>query len=183
MRAKIIALAVLAMLLVSCDGSGQSPEAPESLSPTIGQGNYSQEYTVDTYTTITLDGLEQDSMYGIIVTVSSSRAAEARSTSSLLTPMGDDCYLYWSGNDGETSISFSGAELGLSGQAAVKFIKYEPREDGLKIDTANEAPDYYMDDVAVYEEFYKIPISELEDNVVDLTRVALLERYISKNAS
>lgn len=183
MRAKIIALAVLAMLLVSCDGSGQSPEAPESLSPTIGQGSYSQEYTVDTYTTITLDGLKPDSMYGIIVTASSSRTTESRSTSSLLTPMGEDCYLYWSGNDGETSISFSGAELGLSGQAAVKFIEYEPREDGLKIDTANEAPDYYMDDVAVYEEFYKIPTSELEDNVVDLTRVALLERYISKNAS
>lgn len=183
MRAKIIALAVLAMLLVSCDGSGQSPEAPESLSPTIGQGSYSREYTVDSSTTITLDGLKPDSMYGIIVTASSSRTAEARSTSSLLTPMGEDCYLYWSGNDGETSISFSGAELGLSGQAAVKFIKYEPREDGLKIDTANEAPDYYLDGVAVYEEFYKIPISELEDNVVDLTRVALLERYISKNAS
>lgn len=183
MRAKIIALAVLAMLLVSCDGSGQSPEAPESLTPTIGQGSYSQEYTVDTYTTITLDGLEQDSMYGIIVTASSSRTTESRSTSSILTPMGDDCYLYWSGTDGETTISFSGAELGLSGQAAVKFIEYEPREDGLKIDTANEAPDYYLDGVAVYEEFYKIPISELEDNVVDLTRVALLERYISKNAS
>lgn len=184
MKVKTITIAILAMmLLVSCDESGQSPEAPESLSPTIGQGSYSQEYTVDTYTTITLDGLKPDSMYGIIVTDSSSRAAEARSTSSILTPMGKDCYLYWSGNDGETSISFSGAELGLSGQAAVKFIEYEPREDGLKIDTANEAPDYYLDGVAVYEEFYKIPISELEDNVVDLTRVALLERYISKNAS
>ena len=192
MKVKTITIAILAMmLLVSCDESGQSPEAPESLTPkapesltpTIGQGSYSQKYTVDTYTTITLDGLKPDSMYGIIVTASSSRAAEARSTSSLLTPMGDDCYLYWSGTDGETTISFSGAELGLSGQAAVKFIKYEPREDGLKIDTANEAPDYYMDGVAVYEEFYKIPISELEDNVVDLTRVALLERYISKNAS
>lgn len=181
MRAKIIALAVLAMLLVSCDGTGQSPEAPESLTPTIGRGSYSREYTVDTYTTITLDGLEPDSMYGIIVTASSSRAAEARSTSSLLTPMGDDCYLYWSGKDEKTSISFSAAELGLSGQAAVKFIKYEPREEGLKIDTANEAPDYYIDDVAVYEEFYKIPTSELE-NSVDLKRVALLVRGISKNA-
>lgn len=110
MRAKIIALAVLAMLLVSCDGSGQSPEAPESLMPTIGQGSYSQKYTVDSYTTITLDGLKQDSMYGIIVTDSSSRAAGERSTSSILMPMGEDCYLYWSGNDGETSISFSAAE-------------------------------------------------------------------------
>lgn len=141
MRAKIIALAILAMLLVSCDGTGQSPEAPESLTPTIGQGSYSQEYTVDTYTTITLDGLEQDSMYGIIVTASSSRAAEARSTSSLLTPMGEDCYLYWSGNDGEASISFSAAELGLSGQAAVKFIKYEPSDDGeYAINTRTDSP-------------------------------------------
>lgn len=181
MRAKIIALAVLAMLLVACDGTGQPPEAPESLTPEIGKGIYSQEYIVDTYTTITLDGLEQDSMYGVIVTDSGSRAAEARSTSSLLTPMGEDCYIYWSGNDGEASISFSGAELGLSDSAAVKFIKYEPSEDGLKIDTANESPDYYMDDVAVYEEFYKIPTSELE-NSVDLKRVALLVRGISKNA-
>lgn len=181
MRAKIIALAVLAMLLVACDGTGQSPEAPESLTPEIGRGSYSQEYIVDTYTTITLDGLEPDSMYGVIVTDSGSRAAEARSTSSLLTPMGEDCYIYWSGNDGEASISFSGAELGLSDSAAVKFIKYEPSEDGLKIDTANESPDYYMDDVAVYEEFYKIPTSELE-NSVDLKRVALLVRGISKNA-
>ena len=72
MKAKIIALAVLAMLLVSCDGSGQSPDAPESLTPEIGRGSYSQEYTVDSYTTITLDGLKPDSMYGIIVTASSS---------------------------------------------------------------------------------------------------------------
>lgn len=183
MKVKTITIAILAMmLLVSCDGTGQSPEAPESLTPTIGQGSYSREYTVDSYTTITLSGLEPDSMYGVIVTDSSSRAAEARSTSSLLTPMGDDCYLYWSGTYGETSISFTGAELGLSGQAAVKFIKYEPREEGLKIDTANEAPDYYMDDVAVYEEFYKVPTSELENSGVDLKRVALLVRGISKNA-
>ena len=91
MKVKTITIAILAMmLLVSCDESGQSPEAPESLTPTIGQGSYSREYTVDTYTTITLDGLKPDSMYGIIVTDSSSRAAEARSTSSILTPMGKD---------------------------------------------------------------------------------------------
>lgn len=177
MRAKIIALAVLAMLLVSCDGSGQSPEAPESLSPTIGQGSYSQEYTVDTYTTITLDGLKPDSMYGIIVTASSSRTAEARSTSSLLTPMGEDCYLYWSGTDGETTISFSGAELGLSGQAAVKFIKYEPSEDvEYAINTRTDSPKAVYDDGArLFEEFYRIPTSELKAAGNDLTKIILLE--------
>lgn len=159
MKAKTIALAILAVLLVACDGSGQSPEAPESLTPTIGQGSYSQKYTVDTYTTITLDGLKPDSMYGIIVTDSSSRAAEARSTSSILTPMGKDCYLYWSGNDGETSISFSGVELGLSGQAAVKFIKYEPSEDGeYAINTRTDSPKAVYDDGSrLFEEFYRIP--------------------------
>ena len=59
MKVKTITIAILAMmLLVSCDESGQSPEAPESLTPTIGQGSYSQEYTVDTYTTITLDNIQ-----------------------------------------------------------------------------------------------------------------------------
>lgn len=177
MKAKTIALAILAVLLVACDGSGLSPEAPESLTPTIGQGSYSQEYTVDTYTTITLDGLEQDSMYGIIVTASSSRAAEARSTSSILTPMGEDCYLYWSGNDGETFISFSGAELGLSGQAAVKFIKYEPSVDGeYAINTRTDSPKAVYDDGArLFEEFYRIPTSELKAAENDLTKIILLE--------
>lgn len=177
MKAKTIALAVLAMLLVSCDGSGQSPEAPESLTPEIGRGSYSQEYTVDSYTTITLDGLKPDSMYGIIVTDSSSRAAEARSTSSLLTPMGDDCYLYWSGNDGEASISFSAAELGLSGQAAVKFIEYEPREDGeYAINTRTDSPKAVYDDGSrLFEEFYRIPTSELKAAGNDLTKIILLE--------
>lgn len=177
MKAKTIALAILAVLLVACDGSGQSPEAPESLTPTIGQGSYSQEYTVDSYTTITLDGLEQDSMYGIIVTASSSRAAGERSTSSLLTPMGDDCYLYWSGKDAKASISFSGAELGLSGQAAVKFIKYEPSEDGeYAINTRTDSPkEVYDDGSRLFEEFYRIPTSELETAQNNLTKIILLE--------
>lgn len=177
MKAKTIALAILAVLLVACDGSGQSPEAPESLTPTIGQGSYSQKYTVDTYTTITLDGLKPDSMYGIIVTDSSSRAAEARSTSSILTPMGKDCYLYWSGNDGETSISFSGAELGLTGQAAVKFIKYEPSEDGeYAINTRTDSPKAVYDDGSrLFEEFYRIPTSELKAAGNDLSKIILLE--------
>lgn len=177
MRAKIIALAALAMLLVACDGTGQSPEAPESLTPEIGRGSYSQEYIVDTYTTITLDGLEPDSMYGVIVTDSGSRAAEARSTSSLLTPMGEDCYIYWSGNDGEASISFSGAELGLSDSAAVKFIKYEPSEDGeYAINTRTDSPKAEYDDgTRLFEEFYRIPTSELKSAGNDLTKIILLE--------
>lgn len=177
MRAKIIALAILAMLLVSCDGTGQSPEAPESLTPEIGRGSYSQEYTVDSYTTITLSGLEPDSMYGVIVTASSSRAAEARSTSSLLTPMGDDCYLYWSGKDSKASISFSGAELGLSDSAAVKFIKYEPSEDGeYAINTRTDsAKAVYDDGTRLFEEFYRIPTSDLETDGNDLSNIILLE--------
>ena len=177
MRAKIIALAILAMLLVSCDGTGQSPEAPERLTPEIGRGSYSQEYTVDSYTTITLSGLEPDSMYGVIVTDSSSRAAEARSTSSLLTSMGDDCYLYWSGTYGETSISFTGAELGLSDSAAVKFIKYEPSEDGeYAINTRTDsAKAVYDDGTRLFEEFYRIPTSDLETDGNDLSNIILLE--------
>lgn len=163
-KAATVLVALIAVLLMaSCSNDTAQPQE-HRITPEVGKPHTLQISSEDT---VTLTGLEIGELYGI--------------TAPIRLPD-----MYWSNSDihlfvaSTTSMSFTGAELGISGTGQVTVFKYEAvtpdSETGLKLDTSGHALYSYTSEGYrwdVYEEYYEVDIQSL--GLSNLSEVGVYE--------
>ena len=165
-------LAVLAVLLMaSCSPESDKPQS-FSITP---DADRPQTLAISSIDTITLEGLEDGQLYG--VNVNSSEGNTRSSAPGFIKTAGGTQLILSDGSD----VSFSGADLGITGSGSITIIKYQPVEDDWIIDTENDEPLYTYEGkdgkpVDVFEEYYLIDLEEMAARGFDRTQVVHL-RY------
>ena len=182
-KVHFLLIASIILLAVSCSGSPDrtAPEQPVQLEGPLDiatilsgdkEGSVSRPVVVPGGNqTITLTGLESGRLYTIYAGESvSSKAVAAEAGNIEINNLGDGVYTFILPED-VTELEFKASEIGLSGGGEFRLgivnapeITFQDGARGMTIGQKKEEPVYVTEDGSeVYEAFYSIDVSTLED--------------------
>lgn len=165
-RTCIYVFVLLSLVLISCSQNGGEVPSEGTFVGEIGQAG--QTVDLSQNSSVTLTGLENGGLYGIYPKGNVRSGMSRAAGNGLILTNGGTYLLQSDGSD----FTFTGADVGISGQGSVIIRKYEPVDGDRVINTETDEPLYTSrDGYPVYEEYY---IADLEREGVDPSRTALM---------